>query len=69
MQGRANKGLFIIPGKFTRDAIKEATRDVAPPIGLIDGKLLCDKLKEYALGLESDIIERVTIKKDWLMKL
>lgn len=69
MQGRADKGLFITTGTFTRDAIKEATRDGAPPIDLIDGELLCDKLKEYALGLETEIFERVIIKKDWFNKL
>jgi restriction system protein len=26
MQGRADKGLFITTGTFTREAIKEATR-------------------------------------------
>ncbi len=69
MQGRADKGLFITTGTFTRDAIKEATRDGAPPIDLIDGELLCEKLKEYALGLETEVIERVIIKKDWFNKL
>jgi restriction system protein len=34
MQGRADKGLFITTGKFTREAIKEASRDGAPPIDL-----------------------------------
>lgn len=38
MQGRTDKGLFITTGTFTRDAIKEATRDGAPPIDLIDGE-------------------------------
>lgn len=69
MQGRADKGLFITTSTFTRDAIKEATRDGAPPIDLIDGELFCDKLKEYGLGLETEIIEKVTIKKDWFNKL
>ena len=69
MQGRADKGLFITTGTFTRDAIKEATRDGAPPIDLIDGELLCEKLKEYTLGLETEVIERVIIKKDWFNKL
>src|SRR5690625_6030692 len=46
MQGRADKGLFITTGTFTREALKEATRDGAPPIDLIDGDQLCDKLKE-----------------------
>ena len=52
MQGRADKGLFITTGTFTRDAIKEATRDGDPPIDLIGGELLCDKLKEFKLGLK-----------------
>lgn len=69
MQGRADKGLFITTGTFTRDAIKEATRDGAPPIDLIDGELLCDKLKEFGLGLETEIIEKVKLKMDWFNKL
>ena len=35
MQGRADKGLFITTGTFTRDAIREATRDGAPPISIL----------------------------------
>ena len=35
--GRADKGLFVTTGTFTRDAMREATRDGAPPIDLIDG--------------------------------
>jgi restriction system protein len=38
MPGRTNKGLLITTGTFTRDVIKEATRDGAPPIDLIDGE-------------------------------
>lgn len=69
MQGRADKGIFITTGNYTRDAIKEATRDGAPPIDLIDGELLCEKLKELGLGVETQIIEQVEIKKDWFSKL
>ena len=69
MQGRADKGLFITTGTFTRDAIKEATRDGAPPIDLIDGDLLCEKLKEYVLGVETKTIESVTVKPEWFNKL
>lgn len=65
MQGRADKGLFITTGTFTREAIKEATRDGAPPIDLIDGELLCDKLKEFKLGVETELIESVEVKKEW----
>lgn len=69
MQGRADKGLFITTGTFTREAIKEATRDGAPPIDLIDGELLCDKLQEFKLGVETELIESVRIKEDWFKLL
>lgn len=69
MQGRADKGLFITTGSFTRDALKEATRDGAPPIDLIDGDLLCEKLRELKLGINTKMIEQVEIKKDWFEKL
>lgn len=65
MQGRADKGLVITTGTFTREAIKEATRDGAPPIDLIDGEMLCDKLKELKLGVETKLIESVEIRNDW----
>lgn len=69
MQGRADKGLFITTGTFTREAIKEATRDGAPPIDLIDGELFCDKLKELKLGIETTLIEAVDIKSEWFNNL
>lgn len=69
MQGRADKGIFITTGTFTREAIKEATRDGAPPIDLIDGELLCDKLKEYKLGVETKLIEKYDINAEWFNKL
>ena len=65
MQGRADKGLFITTGSFTRDAIKEATRDGAPPIDLIDGELLCDKLKELRLGVQTKSIESIEVNQEW----
>jgi len=65
MQGRADKGLFITTGTFTREAIKEATRDGAPPIDLIDGELLCEKLKEFKLGITTELIEKVNVLVDW----
>lgn len=69
MQGRADKGLFITTGTFTREAIKEATRDGAPPIDLIDGETLCEKLKELRLGVETKLIESVEIRDDWFKGL
>jgi restriction system protein len=69
MQGRADKGLIITTGTFTREAIKEATRDGAPPIDLIDGEFLCDKLKELKLGVETKQIEIIEIKNEWFANL
>jgi restriction system protein len=69
MQGRADKGLFITTGRFTREATKEATRDGAPTIDLIDGELLCDKLKELKLGIEIKITETVEVNTDWFSSL
>lgn len=51
MQGRADKGLFITTGKFTSGAFQEANRPGTPPIDLIDGDELIDKLKDLQLGV------------------
>jgi restriction system protein len=69
MQGRADKGLFITTGNFTREAIKEATRDGAPPIDLIDGELLCEKLKEFNLGVRTELIEEVSVNAEWFSRI
>ncbi|WP_121812976.1 restriction endonuclease [Mucilaginibacter kameinonensis] len=65
MQGRTDKGIFITTGTFTRDARKEATREGAFPIDLIDGNLLCDKLKELELGVKTELVEHVVIENGW----
>jgi restriction system protein len=69
MQGRTDKGLFITTGTFTRDAIKEATRDGAPPIDLIDGEQLVQRLKELGLGVKITMIESIDIDIDWFKKI
>ncbi len=69
MVGRADKGLFITTGTFSRDAVKEATRDGAPPIDLVDGDQLADKLKEFSLGTQTEMIENVTVDEAWFKKL
>jgi len=63
MQGRADKGLIITTGTFTTEARREATRDGAPAIDLIDGEALCGLLKDLALGVHIQEIrkEEVTI--------
>jgi len=65
LQGRADKGLFITTGTFTSQASEEATRDGAIAIDLIDGDRLCDLLKQYDLGVKTQMIEEVIINKDW----
>lgn len=67
--GRGDKGLFITTGSFTRDATKEANRDGASPIDLMDGDSLIDKLKELKLGVNTVKIEKVTIDPSWLKSL
>ena len=67
MVGRADKGLLITTGNFTKDAVREAIRDGAPAIDLIDGDLLADRLKDLGLGVTTKIIqaEQVAIDRDW----
>jgi restriction system protein len=69
MQGRTDKGLFITTGTFTRDAIKEATRDGAPPIDLIDGEALVQRLKELRLGVNVELVEAISIDRSWFSKV
>ena len=69
MIGRADRGLVITTGTFSRDAKLEATRDGAPPIDLVDGEQLMDKLKELRLGIKLEMIEEVTIIPSWFSEL
>jgi len=69
MVGRTDKGLFVTTGKFTREAIKEANRDGAPIIDLVDGDKLAEKLKELKLGIEIVMVEKVIVNKDWFLNL
>ena len=69
MQGRTDKGLFITTGTFTREAIKEAARDGAPPIDLINGEELVQRLKEFKLGVNIAMVELVEVDQDWFSKI
>ena len=71
MVGRADKGLFITTGTFTKEATREATRDGAPAIDLVDGEQLIDKLKELSLGVQTQKvqIEQVSIEPAWFESL
>lgn len=65
MVGRADKGLVLTTGTFTRAAIIEARRDGAPNIDLVDGVDFVKKLKELKLGVEIEHIENVIINDEW----
>ena len=67
--GRADRGLFITTGNFTKAAIEEANRDGAAPIDLVDGDQLADKLKELALGIKTELVEKVTVEPGWFLSL
>jgi restriction system protein len=69
MIGRADKGLLVTTGTFTRDAEREAVREGAPAIDLIDGEQLMNKLKELELGVKTEIVQReeIIIDQDWLL--
>jgi restriction system protein len=71
MVGRADKGLLITTGAFTKDAIKEATRDGAPAIDLVDGDQLVEKLKQLSLGVQTKKIEveQVIVSPEWFKNL
>ena len=51
MMGRADKGIIITTGTFTLEAKKEARRDGAPPIELVDGDSLVQMFEQLQLGL------------------
>jgi restriction system protein len=69
MVGRADKGLLITTGTFTQKAKQEATRDGATPIDLIDGDDLIVMLKDLGLGVETEMVEKVSIDREWFQSI
>jgi restriction system protein len=69
MVGRADKGLIITTGTFTADARREATRDGAPAIDLVDGDALCDLLKTLRIGVRVETVESISIDQNSLLLL
>jgi restriction system protein len=65
MAGRSDKGIFITTATFTADAKKEASRDGAIPIDLIDGDRLCVLLKDLKLGVKVELIEQITVQEGY----
>jgi restriction system protein len=56
-------------GTFSNDAQREATRDGAPAIDLIDGDLLCDLVKQLKLGVQIEMVERVVVDAGWFARV
>ena len=69
MVGRADKGVLISTGGFTLEARREATRDGAPPVVLIDGQLLAEKLKELKLGVKTNLVEHIEVVEEWFRSI
>lgn len=69
MVGRSDKGLILTTGSFSNDAKREATRDGAPAIDLIDGDSLCDLLRSLKLGVSVELVERVSVDTEWFSRL
>ena len=67
MVGRADKGIILTTGTFTREAKAEALRDGAPPLDLIDGDEFVQMLKFYQLGIivKEKVVEEVTVASSW----
>lgn len=65
MSGRTEKGLLITTGMFSASALKEASRDGAVKIDLIDGQLLCEKMIDLNLGVKKKIVEEIKIDIEW----
>lgn len=69
MQGKADYGLIITTGAFTKNARQEATKEGASPIDLIDGESLMDKLKDLELGVKKRADGEVEIDTKWFDSL
>lgn len=62
MIGRAEKGIIMTTGTFSEDAKREASRDGAPPIELIDGQKLINLFEEKELGLKPKTVFEIDFK-------
>ncbi len=59
MIGRADKGIIITTGTFSTDAIREANREGAPPIELVDGEKLVSMFESVKLGVIPQVVYEV----------
>lgn len=61
MIGRAEKGIIMTTGTFTNEAIREASRDGAPQIELVDGQKLIEMFEKVELGLKPKVVYEVDL--------
>lgn len=61
MIGRAEKGIIMTTGTFSSDAIKEANRDGAPQVELVDGEKLIEMFKRVELGVKPKTVYEVDL--------
>ena len=61
MIGRAEKGIIMTTGTFSADAVKEANRDGAPQVELVDGEKLVKMFKKVELGVKPKVIYEVDL--------
>ena len=54
--GKADKGILLTTGSFTMDAKKEAIRDGANPIELVDGEKLVRMFEKFELGVKPKVV-------------
>jgi restriction system protein len=59
MTGRTDKGIFITTGNFTTEAHREALREGAPPIELVDADKLVAMFEKLELGLRPKVVYEV----------
>ncbi len=57
--GKADKGILLTTGSFTMDAKREAVRDGANPIELVDGEKLVRMFEKLELGVKPRIVYEV----------
>lgn len=62
MFGRAEKGIILTTGTFSEDAKREASRDGAPPVELIDGQKLVYLFEAKQLGVKPKTVYDVDLK-------
>jgi len=61
MIGRAEKGIIMTTGTFSPDAIKEANREGAPKVELVDGDKLVEMFKRVELGVKPVVVYEVDL--------